>query len=140
LTYLFDTNVLSELRRPSLAHPSLVAWAGGIALDETFVSVVTVLELERGAAAAMAKDPTHAQRLMAWIAVDVLHRYQSRILSIDILVARRCAQFGTVPDSRLADALIAATALIRDLILVTRNVRDFVPFGVRLLNPWDHPA
>ncbi|MBV9572075.1 MAG: type II toxin-antitoxin system VapC family toxin [Alphaproteobacteria bacterium] len=135
--FLLDTNVLSELRRPERAHPAVAQWAGSIPVTEFFVSAISVLEVERGALRMARKDAAQGKVLKAWIDAQVLGRFDGRILPVDAAVALRCAPLH-VPDPKPErDALIAATALVHGLAVVTRNVEDFASFGARLLNPWE---
>jgi predicted nucleic acid-binding protein len=138
LTYLLDTNVLSELRRPQRADPNVRRWAGQLDVEEAYISVISVLEIGRGAVMVSKKDPEHSARLLAWLYSDIVPNYQGRLLDIDLNVATQCARFGHVPDNHFADALLAATGILHGMTLVTRNIGDFRDFGVRLLNPWDH--
>lgn len=137
--YLLDTNVISELRRPERADRNVVAWADAIPAASFFLSVITILEIELGALLVARKDMAQGAVLRGWIDEQVLPRFDGRILSIDTMVAQRCARLH-VPDPRAErDALIAATALVHGLTVVTRNVIDFEPAGVAVLNPWISP-
>ena len=138
MTYLLDTNVLSELRRPQRADPSVRRWAGQLNLEQAYISVISVLEIGRGAVMVSKKDPELSARLSAWLHSDIVPSYQGRLLDIDLDVAVQCARFGHVPADHLADALLAATAIVHEMILVTRNIGDFCDFAVPLLNPWDY--
>ena len=134
--FLLDTNVLSELRRPERAHPRVVEWAGLHPIGDCFVSVVTILELELGVLLSERKDPAAGKVLREWLEGAVLTQFDERILPVDVEVARRCAQLN-VPDPRSQrDALIAATALVHGMAVVTRNVADFIPTGVVTIDPW----
>lgn len=134
--FLLDTDMVSELRRRDRTHPAVAAWADGTLPAETFLSVVTVLELETGALRLARRDPLQGSRLHRWIDEEVLPAFAGRILAIDTAVARRCARLH-VPDPRAErDALIAATALVHGLSVVTRNVTDFAPMKVPIINPW----
>jgi len=135
--YLLDTNVISDLRRPERANPGLAAWAKTAAPAEQFMSVISLLEIEQGVLSAGRKDPAKGKLLRTWVDTVVLPRFGSRILPIDVAVARQCAALH-VPDPRPErDSLIGATALVHRLTVVTRNIRDFEPMGIRLLNPWE---
>jgi len=135
--FLLDTNVICELRRPDRADRNVVAWANAIPAANFFISVISILEIELGARLIKRKDATQGAILRNWIDAQVLARFEGRILAIDTTVAQRCAQLH-VPNPRAErDALIAATALVHGLTVVTRNVGDFEPTGVPLLNPWD---
>ena len=135
--YLLDTNVVSDLRRRERTHPRVAAWADSVAADELFLSVITILEIEAGTLMLLRRDARQGAVLRAWIDDKVLPAFAGRILDIDTQVAQRCASLH-VPDPRAErDALIAATALVHRMRVVTRNVGDFVPMGVDLLNPWE---
>jgi len=135
--FLLETNVISELRRPDRADRNVVAWANAIPAANFFISVISILEIELRARLIKRKDATQGAILRNWIDAQVLARFEGRILAIDTTVAQRCAQLH-VPNPRAErDALIAATALVHGLTVVTRNVGDFEPTGVPLLNPWD---
>lgn len=135
--YLLDTNVISELRRPQRAAPQVLAWAGREPIAGFFLSSITVLELELGTLQMERKDARQGAVLRAWLDTQVLARFAGHILAVDTAVAQCCARLH-VPDPQSdRDALIAATALVHDMIVVTRNVSDFAATGVRLFNPWN---
>ena len=137
--FLLDTNVVSALRRPDKADPRVLGWAVRLPLASSFISAVTVLELELGALLAARKDAEKGAVLRSWIDLQVLPRFEGRILPVDVAVAQRCARLH-VPDPRAdRDALIAATALVHGMTIATRNTRDFEPMGVELVNPWTVP-
>ncbi len=134
--FLLDTNVVSELRRPERANANVRAWASGTPAELYAISVVTVLELERGILLVERRDAMQAAVLRRWLEREIVTPLADRILSIDTAIARRCANLH-VPDPRPErDALIAATALTLGLTVVTRNVGDFEPMGVTLIDPW----
>lgn len=133
--YLLDTNVISELRKPR-ADAHVMHWASTQAPTSLFISAITVMELETGVLRAERKDPSQGRQLRYWLENQVLSSFNGRILAIDTEVARRCAQLH-VPDPRSeCDALIAATAQVHGLTVVTRNIADFQHCDVPLLNPW----
>lgn len=135
--FLLDTNVLSELRRRERTHPKVAAWADTVHASDLFLSAITILEIEAGTLQLARRDAAQGAVLRNWIDGKVLPAFADRILPIDTAVAQRCAQLH-VPDPRAErDALIAATALVHRMRVVTRNVADFQPMGVDLLNPWD---
>jgi toxin FitB len=134
--YLLDTNVLSELRRPTQAHANVVAWAKGQFLEELYLSAVTILEIEMGCLQMQRRDSRQGDVLRQWIETSVLARYHRRILSIDTMIARECARLHVPDPQPERDALIAATALAHGLTLVTRNTKDFKRTGVKVINPW----
>ncbi len=134
--FVLDTNVVSQLRRPEKADRKVLAWATITPLASIFLSVVTLLELELGALSIARKDEAQGRVLRSWIDDQILPRFEGRMLAIDTAVALRCASLH-VPDPRAErDALIAATALVHGMTIVTRNVADFERTGVQILNPW----
>ena len=137
--YLLDTNVVSELRkvRAGRADPNVAAWAERVDAADLFVSAITIMELELGVLLIERKDAAHGGVLRAWLERHVLPEFSRRTLPVDIAVAQRCARLH-IPDRRgERDALIAATALVHGMTVVTRNIADFQPTGVALLNPWE---
>ena len=133
--FLLDTNVLSELRRPERANPNVVQWADSVPVDQFFLSVMSLLEIERGTLLIARRDTIQARVLRSWIDDHILVRFANRILPVNEPVALRCARLH-VPDPRPErDALIAATALVHGMTVVTRNVEDFAGTGAALLNP-----
>lgn len=133
--FLLDTNVVSELRKGAKADPQVRRWAVGVASSVLFLSAISVLELEMGVLLAERRDPRQGALLRTWLESHVLPAFDDRVLPIDTSVARRCAALH-VPDPRSdRDALIAATALVHGLTVVTRNTADF-PASVHVLNPW----
>lgn len=134
--FVLDTNVVSELRRPEKADPKVSAWASSVPLASTYLSAITILEIELGALSVERRDDAQGRVLRAWIDGQILPCFEGRILPIDAAIAQRCARLH-VPDPRAErDALIAATALVHGMTIVTRNVADFRPTGVPVVNPW----
>ncbi|MBK7663691.1 MAG: type II toxin-antitoxin system VapC family toxin [Sterolibacteriaceae bacterium] len=134
--FLLDTDVVSELRRPERADPGVLAWASATPLASFFLSSVTVLELELGVLLLERRDATQGAVLRTWIDDQVLPRFEGRILAIDTAVARRCARLHVSDPRAERDALIAATALVHGMTVVTRNAIDFESTGVAVFNPW----
>jgi predicted nucleic acid-binding protein len=138
--FLLDTNVVSELRRAAggRAAPQVVAWAVSVPASAQFVSVLTLCELETGLLRVGRNDPGQATALRRWLDEAVVPGLRGRILPVDEAVARRAAAFHVPDPAPPHDALIAATALVHGMTVVTRDVADFARFdGVRLLDPWD---
>ena len=136
--YLLDTNVISELRkaRAGKADRNVAAWAAPVPLAQLFVSVVTIHELEMGVLLVERRDARQGRLLRTWLDGRVVAGFGTRILPVDTAIVRRSARLH-VPDPRpFRDALIAATALVHGMTVVTRNVTDFEPTGVPLINPW----
>jgi predicted nucleic acid-binding protein len=136
--YLLDTNIISELRKAKggKADKNVKAWAKSVSATTMFLSVITILELETGILLIERRDSKQGAMLRTWLDGHVLPAFSGRILAIDVAVAQRCAKL-QVPNPRTdRDALIAATALIHGMTVVTRNVADFEPTGVEIFNPW----
>jgi predicted nucleic acid-binding protein len=136
--YLLDTNTLSELRkrRSGKISAAVEAWAGSVDQADMYLSVITIMEIELGIALLERRDPRQAGMLRLWLHDKVMPAFAGRILSIDTMIALRCARLH-VPDTKSErDAWIAATGLVHDLTIVTRNVADFAGTGVTLLDPW----
>jgi toxin FitB len=137
--FLLDTNVVSELRkiRSGKGDRNVAAWADSIDTADLFVSVVTILELEIGILRVERRDSARGAVLRDWMNERVLTAFANRMLAVDTAVAKRSAQLH-IPDPRpIPDALIAGTALVHGMAVVTRNVADFAPMGVAVVNPWD---
>ncbi|WP_374353087.1 type II toxin-antitoxin system VapC family toxin [Chitinimonas sp.] len=136
--FLLDTNVVSELRkvRAGNADSNVAAWAEQVDSDTLFISAITVQELEIGILRKERSDAAQGAILRTWLDDHVLPAFTNRILPIDTAVARRSARLQVPNPQPLSDCLIAATALVHGLVVVTRNVADFAPMGVEALNPW----
>ncbi|CAG9181179.1 Toxin FitB [Cupriavidus laharis] len=134
--FVLDTNVISELRNPARADPKVLAWASTQPIGAQFISAITVLELEMGVLMKERKDAAQGAMLRAWLEGRVLPQFAGRVLPVDQAVALRCARLH-VPDPRAErDAIIAATALVHGMSVVTRNDADFIATGVPSVNPW----
>lgn len=137
MNFLLDTNVVSELRKSSgKADPNVVRWKLSVDAWTLYLSAITIHELELGILLLTPRDPVGGSALRTWLQNQVLSSYAGRIIPVDALIAQQSAALH-VPRSRpWADALIAATALVHGLTVVTRNISDFHTTGVKLLNPW----
>ena len=136
--FLLETNVVSELRkvRSGKADPNVARWADSVDAAALFISVITIQELETAILLAERSDAPKGALLRTWMNEHVLPAFADRILPVDTAVALRSAMLH-VPDPRpVSDALIAATALVHGLTVVTRNVTDFEPTGVLVVDPW----
>lgn len=131
--YLLDTNVVSELRKPR-PHAGVLAWIEGVDDANLHISVVTLGEIQAGIEITREQDPTKAAEIEAW-ADQVAAAYN--VLNMDAAIFRLWAKLmHRQSDTVYEDAMIAATALVQKLTVVTRNVGDFKRFGVQMLNPF----
>ncbi|MGH6825666.1 type II toxin-antitoxin system VapC family toxin [Methyloceanibacter sp.] len=134
--YLLDTNVVSELRRTK-PHGAVVAWLKGTPADQLYLSAVTLGELQAGVEITREQDEAKAQEIEAWI--DQVAALWN-VLPMDAATFRVWARLmHRGADRLIEDAMMAATAIIHGLIVVTRNVRDFEPFVVKTFNPFTTP-
>ena len=133
--YLIDTNVISELgrRRP---HAAVRAYVESLAGSMVFVSVLTLGELRKGAEMTRRSDPRHAGRIDEWIA-EVEREYAERTLDVDTATAGMWGRLSATRPRPVVDTLLAATAIVHDLTLVTRNTRDVADTGAAFVNPWE---
>ncbi|WP_408640122.1 type II toxin-antitoxin system VapC family toxin [Cutibacterium equinum] len=134
MRYLLDTNVLSDLRKR--ANNPLNEWFANQARADVAISAISILELERGISLKERRDPRAGAQLRRWLEIDVATAFRASILPVDERVAKVAATLhvpGPMPEM---DALIAATALVHGLVLVTRNTRDFSRSGVPVIDSW----
>lgn len=136
--FVLDTNVVSELRKPARANTRVAQWAGNISLDQLYLSALTVLEIELGVLRMERKDKRQGAELRTWLEGQVLRDFSGRILPLEVTIARCCAGLHVPDPMPERDAMIAATALVHGMTLVTRNVNDFQRAKVKLFNPWLH--
>ena len=137
--YLLDTNVVSELRRRDRGDENVLAWYASLSGDEQFLSVLTLGEIRKGIELIRARDPRQADVLENWLKYVEQH-YEARILSIDAAIANAWGQMHSVRNIPVIDGLLAATARVHGLTLVTRNVQHVQGLGVSLLNPFSPMA
>ncbi len=136
--FLLDTNVVSEIRKASdgKANRHVIGWLASVDASTLYVSAVTLFELELSVRRIERRDISQGARLRAWMNERVLLEFKHRTLPVDLTVALRCASLH-VPDPRSErDAWIAATALVHGMTVATRNIADFEPTGVPVLDPW----
>jgi toxin FitB len=137
--FILDTNVVSELRKVRLgkADENVAQWADSVDTPDLYLSVVTIQELEIGVLLAERRDPEKGAIFRIWLDSHVLPAFAGRILPIDLAVALQSAKLHVPNPHPIRDGLIAATALVHGMAVVTRNVDDFKGTGVPIFNPWD---
>lgn len=135
MNYLVDTNVLSELRKRDRADPHVVGWFRKRQATELFLSVLTVGELRHGVERVRRRDPSSAMALDKWLDRTV-REFRGRIIRVDRAIAERWGHLGIPDPIPSIDGLIAATALERNLVVVTRNTKDILPTGARHIDPF----
>lgn len=138
MTYLVDTNVVSELRRKTPA-PQVLAWFSQRPAATLYLSVLTIGELRKGVE--LLADPARKAALHQWLSIDLPNYFSGRILAIDTRVADRWGRMLAAAGRPVPaiDSLLAATAVEHNLVLVTRNVKDFVSLPVATIDPWSSP-
>ncbi len=134
--YLFDTNVISDSRRPERTNDHFRRFITAIAPEDFGVSVVTILEIEFGILRQERRDANFTRLLREWLEAVVLPLLGNRVIDVTLPIARRCATLPTPNSVPTNDALIAATALELKVPVVTRNMCDFERFGVEIIDPW----
>lgn len=135
MSYLVDTNVISELRKGDRADAAVRAWVGRVADEEIFLSVLTVGEIRQGVERIRRRDPVAALALDSWLAL-VVETHRERVLPIDRLVAEEWGRLSVPDPLPVVDGLLAATARVAGLTVVTRNVCDFERAGVDFVDPF----
>jgi toxin FitB len=138
---LLDTNVVSELRKVKAgkADKNVARWSKSVEANELFISVITLQELELGVLLMERKDKKQGALLRYWLDDHVIPAFAGRTLSIDATIAKKCAELSVDSPRPYRDSFIAATALVHQMTLVTRDVGDFEIMSVTLLNPWEKP-
>ncbi|HEY5876446.1 MAG TPA: type II toxin-antitoxin system VapC family toxin [Ilumatobacteraceae bacterium] len=137
--FVLDTNVVSELRkvRSGKANHGVASWAEQVSSAELFISAITIHELEHGVLLMERADPAQGSLLRAWLDQSVAAAFKSRVLPVDERVARRAAALHVPDPAPFRDALIGATALVHDMTVVTRDLKDFQRFDdLDVINPW----
>lgn len=137
MSYLLNTNVISELRKSEQrADPRVRSWIASRDPSDLYLSVLTIMEIEIGIGRLNRRDSVQAGLLQTWLDDNLLKVFAGRILSVDLAVARRAARLHVPDPSPERDAIIAATAAVRGLTVVTRNVKDFELLDVAMVDPW----
>ena len=138
MTFLIDTNIISEVRKGDRCDPAVAAWWSGLAEDDLWLSSLVLGEIRKGVELARRRDPQRAEALEAWLA-DVMSGFGNRVLPVDTAVAEQWGRMNAIRPAPVVDALLAATAKVNDLTLVTRNVADVAGLDVDVLNPFEAP-
>ncbi len=134
MSWLIDTDVLSQLRKGDRANQGIRAWFADAREEELFTSVLVIGELRRGIESIRRRDAPSALALEQWL-MRLTTSFSDRVLPIDVQVAERWGPLNVPDPIPTVDGLLAATALVHDLVLVTRNVHDMERTGARLLDP-----
>lgn len=136
--FILDTDVVSELRkvRSGKADPHVAKWADKVVATDLYLLAITILELEIGVLLAERRDAVQDAMLPAWLISHVLPAFAGRILPVDTVVAKRSAGLHLTNPRPIRDGLIAATALVHGMTVVTRKMAGFEPTGAKTFNPW----
>ena len=137
--FLIDTNVLSELRKGARADVNVRHWFEGIDENSIFLSVLVTGEIRRGIESIRKRDPRAASALERWLE-NVMEAHSERVLPVDAATADEWGRLDARGNLPVVDGLLAATARVHDLTLVTRNVKDVIRTGVDMLDPFAHAA
>jgi len=136
VTYLIDTNVISELRKGERADPGVTAWMAQVGDDELYLSVLVVGEVRSGVEQVRRRDVAQAEVLDAWLR-RITRDHADRVLPITSTIAETWGRLNVPDPLPVVDALLAATALVHGLTVATRNVDDIARTGVAVVNPFD---
>ncbi len=137
MSFLIDTNVVSELRKKSRCDLSVTAWQDSIKDEDVYISAISMMEIKAGVIGARRKNPEFSKVLNEWYEMQVKPTFHKRMIPVDLAVAECCSILLNQRTRPLADALIAATAHVHGLTLATRNMADFEDTGIDLVNPWE---
>ena len=136
MSYLIDTNIISEVRKGERCNPNVARWYSSIGDDELYLSVLVLGEIRRGVELARPRDPDKASMLDAWLK-EVTDAFQGRLLSVNQTVADRWGRMNAKRTLSVVDGLLAATATVHGLTLATRNIGDVADTGANVVNPFD---
>ena len=136
MSFLIDTNIISEVRKGERCDPAVAAWWAGVAEDDLWLSALVLGEIRKGVELARRRDPGKADVLEAWLG-DVVTGFGDRVLPVDTAVAEEWGRMNAVRPVPVIDALLAATAKANGLTLVTRNGADLAGLHVDVLNPFE---
>lgn len=136
MSYLLDTNVISEVRKGARCTASVAAWWSKVNEDDLWLSALVIGEIRRGIELARKRDPQKATALETWLQ-DVVTGFDDRILTVDTKVAEEWGRLNALRPLPIVDALLAATARVKGLTLVTRNGKDLTGVGVSIFNPFE---
>lgn len=135
MSYLVDTNVISELRKGRRCNPGVSSWFGDVSSAEIYLSALTIGEIRKGIESIRRRDGQTAEALEAWLG-ELVAIHSDRILPVDANIAEQWGRFNVPDPLPVLDSLLAATASVHGLTLVTRNVKDVERTGVDCLNPF----
>jgi len=136
VSYLLDTNVISEMRKRDRCNPGIPAWLDGVEVEDLFVSVLTIGELRKGVDSLARRDAKAAAKLNHWLG-QVIDAFDDRVLAVDTRVAEEWGRMNVSTTLPTVDSLLAATAKTHRLTLVTRNTKDVARTGISVLNPFE---
>ena len=136
MSYLLDTNVVSELRKGDRCDARVAAWFGGVEDNALYLSILVVGEIRRGMESIRRRDLKAASALDSWL-LQLENQYAERLLPVDMAVADEWGRMNAVRPLSTVDSLLAATAKVHGLTLATRNVKDVEATGVEVLNPFE---
>lgn len=135
MRFLLDTNVISEARKGPRCDPNVSNWYSGVEESQLYVSALTIGEIRRGIELIRRHDVEQAKVLYSWLE-KVMQRFSARILAVDARVADTWGKLSAIRPVPVVDGILAATAVVHDLTLVTRNESDVAELGVQVLNPF----
>ena len=134
--YLLDTNIISEIRKGPRCHPNVAAWYSNLEEESLYLSVLVLGEIRKGIEGLRGRDAGKANVLDLWLE-QLQTSFQSQILPVDTTISQEWGRLSSLHTVPVIDGLLAATATLHGLVLVTRNTRDFADLGIQLLNPFE---